>query len=414
MKSTDVIISGGGIPGLTLGILLAKAGLDVVLCDPSPLLAADNIQLSGRTSALMESSLAVLDKAGLLEKVEHLSEDLKILSVVDQQDRADFESREIGMARFGQNIQNSLLQAHAADTFRALKNARLVQDKITHFEISDTDVTAEFSNGEVITAKLLIGADGRNSPVRKGVNIEVWEHDYNQMALTGVIAHTKSHRNASTEFHFSGGPFTLVPMQDNKCSFVWMEKTEDANKMLQLSKQDIESIMQKHSQNIVGDITLVTGIAGFPIKIQNARAITANRVALIAEAAHVLSPIGAQGMNLSLRDVACLSDTVINAARLGLDFGTKTVLKTYQDERFIDISLRVAGTDALNRSVATESGLIKNLKRLGFKAAANIGPLRSILVHEALAPKASLAQDILSALETRATVKTSTRAAPTA
>ncbi len=414
MKSTDVIISGGGVPGLSLGLILAKAGLDVVVCDPSPLVKPENITLSGRTIALMESSLAVLDKAGILEKVVDTATDLKTLSVVDGDFRSDFSSSEIDMPRFGQNIAVGLMQAHAAELLLQEPSANLLQDKITDFEVNKNIVQAHLSNGEIISAKLLIGADGRNSIVRKNSNIDIWEHDYEQMALTGVIEHSKSHNNSSTEFHFSGGPFTFVPMKGNQCSFVWMEKTEDAKRILKLSKPEIEAIMQERSQNIVGKISLATSIDTFPIKIQNTKSLVGDRIALMAEAAHVLSPIGAQGMNLSLRDVACLADVILNAARIGIDFGSKQTLKKYQDERFVDISLRIAGTDALNRSVATDSTLLKKLKILGFKAASNITPLRSLLVHEALAPTSSLSQAILSALETRATVKTSTRAAPAA
>lgn len=414
MKSTDVIISGGGIPGLTLGILLAEAGLSVALCDPSPLMSAKDIKPSGRTVALMEGSLSVLARAGLLEKVENQSEDLKTLAIVDDEFHAEFHSSEIGQNRFGQNVQNSLLQAYAADKFRSLKDGYLIQDKLSDFQISENGVSATLSNGEKLSAKLLIGADGRNSFVREKSNIGVWQHDYEQMALTGLIEHTKSHKNASTEFHFSGGPFTIVPMQGKKCSFVWMEKMADAKKILTYTKPQIEKIMQDRTKGLVGDISLVSSLDSFPIKIQKSNELTANRVALIAEAAHVLSPIGAQGMNLSLRDVASLVDAILHAARLGLDIGAPSVLKKYADERYLDIQLRIAGTDALNRSVAAGNSFIRSLKNMGLKAARNIPPLRSVLVHEALAPQVSFTQAMLSDLDTRATVKTSTRAAPAA
>lgn len=414
MKSTDVIISGGGIPGLTLGIWLAKSGLSVALCDPSPLMSVDKIKPSGRTVALMESSLSVLAQAELLEKIEDKSEDLKTLSIVDGDFRADFHSKEIGLKRFGQNVQNSLLQAYAADEFRTLPNTRLIQDKLSGFEILENGVSATLSNGEKLSAKLLVGADGRNSFVREQSNIETWQHDYDQIALTGLIEHTKSHKNASTEFHFSGGPFTIVPLQGKKCSFVWMEKTQDAKKILTYSKPQIEKIMQERTQGLVGDISLVGALESYPIKIMKAKELVSDRVALIAEAAHVVSPIGAQGMNLSLRDVASLADAVLGAARLGLDIGSKAVLKKYQDERFLDIGLRIAGTDVLNRSVSANNNFIKALKNFGLKATRNIPPLRSVLMNEAWAPQVSFTQGLLSDFETRATVSTSTRAAPAA
>ncbi len=414
MKSTDVIISGGGIPGFTLGILLARAGFEVVLCDPAPLKDPAGFPPSGRTTALMESSLDILGSAGLLEKIEDISQDLKILSIVDPKYHADFKCGEIGLTRFGQNVQNNILQAYAGAEFAKLANARLIQGTLVSFETTPSGASVEFSNGETIRCKLLVGADGRNSAVRKGANIEVWEHDYDQIALTGIIKHTKPHNNASTEFHFSGGPFTIVPMQDNKCSFVWMEKTVDAKRYTSCTKQEIESVFNNRTNGFVGEITLESPLESYPIKIQKSKKLVAERVALIAEAAHVLSPIGAQGMNLSLRDVASLANVITNAARLGLDFGSSTILKKYEDERFLDISMRVMGTDALNRSVATENSFLSGLRRLGFKAATNLPPLRALLVREGLSPRVSLAQDIVSGLETRATVRTSTREAPAA
>ena len=414
MKSTDVIISGGGIPGLTLGILLVQAGLKVAVCDPSPLIDLEKIALSGRTIAVMENSLDILRRAGIAQKIEAESEELKTLSVVDEKFQADFHSREIGMDRFGQNVQLTSMQAHAASIFKSLPGALLIQDKLETFDVSDTGVQTILSNGEKLSAKILIGADGRNSLVRKNSGIEIWEHDYKQNALTGVISHTKSHKQASTEFHYAGGPFTLVPMKNNMCSFVWMEKTPDAERISKLSKSEIEALMQKKSRDIVGNVSLITPLSSHPIKIQKAKRFAAKRVALIAEAAHVLSPIGAQGLNLSLRDVAVLFESILNSARLGLDIGSAATLKPYETERFTDISMRVAGTDALNRTVATDNNFLNGLRRLGFKAATNIAPLRSLLMHEALAPTHSILQDIVPDFATRATVKTSTRAAPAA
>ena len=414
MKSTDVLISGGGIPGLTLGLLLARAGLDVTLCDPSALIAPENVNLSGRTIALMEGSLDVLDQAGLLEKVEALSEDLKILSIVDGDVRADFRSGDIGLSRFGQNIQNTLLQAHAAEAFSKAKNARLIQTTLSDFDVSPSGVTAKLANGEIIHAKLLVGADGRMSTVRTKSHIDIREHDYEQYALTGVVKHTKPHHQNSVEFHYSGGPFTVVPMKDQMCSFVWMEKSDDAKRIAALSRSEIEAVFQERSTGILGDIALATDVKSFPIRIQKANKLTAPRVALIAEAAHVLSPIGAQGMNLSLRDVSSLAHVIIKQARVGLDIGSSAALDAYEADRALDIAIRVAGTDALNRSVMTQSTLIGMLKKLGFRAASNLPPLKAILTRQALAPQFSLVQDILSGLETRATVKTSTRPAPAA
>jgi len=414
MKSTDVIISGGGVPGLSMALLLAKAGLSVIIADPAPPVPPGKVGLSSRTVALMEGSLGILDNAGLLEKVENESEDLRILSIADRDFRADFASHEIGMKRFGQNIQISLLQAHAASECAKTRGVTLLQATLTEFKTSGDTVTACFSDGTKYTAKLLIGADGRNSMVRRTSGIDLWEHDYGQSALTGVVTHTKPHHYNSIEFHYSGGPFTFVPMKENRCAFVWMEKTPDAQTFLKKTKTEIEAVLQARSQNVYGSVKLLTPLECYPIKIQKAKRLVAERVALIAEAAHVISPIGAQGLNLSLRDVASLSAKIIQAARLGLDIGGGMVLKSYEDDRLLDLNLRIAGTDILNRVVATENSFLSKLRRLGFKAVADINPLRLLMVRESLAPHHSLTQEMLSGLTTRATVKTSTRDAPAA
>ncbi len=414
MKATDVIISGGGIPGFTLALLLVRAGLDVTVCDPVDFPPPEDIKLSGRTAALMEGSLEILDRAGLLEKVTGGAQDLKVLAISDNGKRHDFSSREIGMSRFGQNIQNSMLQAHAAQEFKRVRGGHFIRGSLTNIAADDGKVTATFSNGESCSAQLVVGADGRESFVRKAAGIGVWEHDYGQTALTGVVRHAKPHHSTSTEFHYSGGPFTVVPMKGDMSSFVWMEKTADAQRIAALPKEGIEALFLQKSGGLLGDIELATPVSSFPIKIQKAHKIMGRRMALIAEAAHVLSPIGAQGLNLSLRDIAALYDLIVEAARLGLDCGSNAVLRKYEAARQADIGMRVAGTDMLNRSVATENSFIATIRRLGFRAAADIPPLRAFLVREGLSPGTSFAQAMLSGLETRATVKTSTRAAPAA
>lgn len=364
----------------------------------------------------MEGSLDILSRVGLLSKIEPLCEDLKTLSILDGNadlsEKLDFRSFEIGLDRFGKNVPNDLLQAFAFEKFMSLKNATLIQERAIEFSHGQSLVEVTLKGGETVSCRLLIGADGRNSPVRQFAGIETTEHDYDQMALTGVIQHERAHSQASTEFHYPGGPFTIVPMTGNNSSFVWMEKTEDAKKMRASSKKDIEAILNQRSKGLVGTISLSSELSAYPVKVQKSKRLVSSRIALIAEAAHVLSPIGAQGLNLSLRDAASLSDVIVKAARSGIDFGSEVALLPYEKERFIDISVRVSGTDFLNRSVATENSAFRALRKFSLKTAAKISPLKKLLIRQAWAPKTSFTQEILSGLETRATVKASTCAAP--
>lgn len=414
-QSVDVLISGAGTPGLVLGLLLVNAGLDVLICDPALPVPPADIKPTGRTSALMAGSVEILGRAGLGAYADEFGSDLKILSINDGNVRHDFSCEEIGLLYFGKNIPNDLLQSLAYLKFRQAAHADFIQGKIESFKADESGADVTLSTGAEITCRLIIGADGRNSAVRMLNNIDVTGHDYGQMAITGLISHTRPHQYASTEFHRSGGPFTLVPLKGNQSSFVWVEKTDDAEKFMTLSRQDFEKALQERSENTVGKITLVTSPQAWPLKLQGAKSLIAKRSVLIAEAAHVISPIGAQGMNLSLRDAFALSEMIIDHARLGLDFGSDLMLRKYENERRADTNIRLQGTDIYNRIVATNSGFLGALRKLSFDSISKVKPLRQLAMREGLtASYSSFSQDILSGLTTRAKARTSTRAAPAA
>lgn len=405
MKTSDVVISGGGIPGLVLGILLVQAGVKVSVMDPAKLPLPADIKPTGRTSALMEDSLTILQDAGLWDDIEPHSTDLRKLAIIDSTQHVEFSADEVGKPRFGSNIVNGLLLATAAQRFKSLPNATLYQTTVKDFAITEAGVTVTLADGTSIKTPLLVGADGRNSLVRLQSGIESKEHDYPQMALTALLNHTKSHRHTSTEFHRPGGPFTLVPMPGNVSSLVWLDTTTNIERMLRLSKKDLEQTLQDLSQGLLGTITLQTNPEAWPLKVMKAKSYTADRVALIAEAAHVLSPIGAQGLNLSLRDAQGLFNEIINAMSCGLDQGSPAVLKKYAANRALDISMRVAGTHVFNQIVATDSPFLASLRQLGLRVVSSLTPLRRMAMQEGLAPS----QETASGLTTRAKVKTSTR-----
>ena len=405
MKTRDVIISGGGIPGLILGCLLGQAGFDVCVIEPSPLPAPDKIKPSARTAALMNDSLAILDAACVWKNIEADATDLRTMSIIDHGVRADFKAEEIGQTRFGCNIVNAPLQAYAAENFRAV--GQIYQSSLQSYEIENERVIATLEDGTALTASLLIGADGRKSRVRQIAGIEVRDHDYEQMAITALLEHTQPHRFISTEFHRPGGPFTLVPMPGNTSSLVWLEPSARAEELLKLNKKDFEQQIQDLSEGLLGEISLLTTPTAWPLRMMKAHAVIAERVVLIAEAAHVLSPIGAQGLNLSLRDVKALADILNEARENGLDFGSAATLDKYARTRAADTNFRVSGTHALNQLVATDNPVISSLRRAGLRAVSAFSPLRLLAMQKGLTGGDD--QDKMSGRTTRAKVKTSTR-----
>lgn len=392
---TDILIAGGGVPGLTLALLLGRLGTSVTLVDPAPLPAVKDLRPDGRTAALMQGSLNILRNLGVWQTCENISAPLQILRIIDDKDRShpdplkvDFKAEDIGMEAFGYNIPIQALRAHLAAALKAENTVNFIQGSVKDIDFAPHTAVVTLSDNSKINTKLVIGADGRNSVVRGLADINIWEHDYGQSAITCLLSHSTPHGNISTEFHRPSGPFTLVPMPDNQSSLVWVDKTEAVNEYIAMSKHALIRAIQDRSHDMIGEIELSTDPQSWPLKAAKAKDITGHRVALMAEAAHVLSPIGAQGLNLSLRDCAVLAETIADAMRLGLDIGLKTNLRGYDIKRRFDISSRIAGSDGLMRMVSNNFSILKTLRRAGLKALSPHSPLKTFMMHQGLAPSA--------------------------
>ncbi|MDB5491823.1 MAG: 2-octaprenyl-6-methoxyphenol hydroxylase [Micavibrio sp.] len=378
-QACDVLISGGGIPGLTLSALLAGLGLTVIVVDPNPPAPVKDLKPDGRTAALMAGSVNILKAANLWGKSETYGAPLETLRIIESATaRVDFAASDIGQPYFGINMPNAIL--------RSLISGDVTTGEIHAIAADDVGLTATLDNGNVIRTRLLVGADGRDSKTRFLCNIGVWERDYGQRAITCLIDHTKPHENISTEFHRPGGPFTIVPLPGNQSSIVWVEYNEDADTFLKLSRQNFEQALQDRTEGLVGKIILATNPASWPLKALRAKSLVAPRTALIAEAAHVLHPLGAQGLNLSLRDVAALAEEIADAARNGLDIGSHNVLKAYEFRRKADVLTRLFGTDSLNRMVSNDLSLLKTLRGACLKTINAIKPLRDFAMNEGIVP----------------------------
>lgn len=387
--NTDIVISGAGPAGLTLAALLGSVGFDIVLIDaekPAP----PQDKPSGRTAALLNSSLNVLKAAGVWDDLKDKSTPLKIMKIVDDNGdnvAVEFRATDVGQQQFGYNIPNSFLKSALLSRIGSIKNIRhLAPAKLQSYGVENGKVVAQTEDGKTIRASLIVGTDGRNSIVRAVADIDAKKHDYGQMAMTCLIEHTKPHNFTSTEFHRPGGPFTFVPMPGNQSSIVWVEKTEDAKRYLSMKQGEFEQAVQDRTRGYLGTITLKSNPESWPLMLLSSETLIGPRAVLAAEAAHVLSPIGAQGLNLSLRDVASLAETITDAARLGEDIGSDTVLSRYETRRRADIKSHVIGIDGLNRAVANDMPLVKDLRRLGLKSLQKIPALKNLAMHQGLTP----------------------------
>lgn len=391
-QHTDIIIAGGGIAGLTLGVLLGRGGFSVALIEPYPPAPLAETTPTGRTVALMESSLNIVKATGVWPAVEHHAGQMRAMRIIDdsmsEQIEADFYADDIDMEQFGFNVPNSALRAALYEIVQENKAITLHTSALTDMKTAGHTVHVTLESGDELRAPLLVGADGRKSAVRTLHGIDVREKRYNQSAMTCLIHHSRSHNNTSTEFHKPAGPLACVPLPGNRSSIVWVERPEKAEALLKLKKDEFTQALQEAMHSLLGGITLETGPECWPLGSIRALKLTAPRTALIAEAAHVMSPITAQGLNLSLRDVAALAETIVDSRRLGLDIGSTAVLAQYERRRSLDVKTRVIGVDTMNRAVSNDIGLVKGLRRFGLKTIDRIHPLKTFAMRRGLAPEA--------------------------
>lgn len=388
----DLVISGGGIAGLSLALLMAGIGLDVHVIDPVDPAKLSAPKPSGRTVALMNSSANILRTAGL-NAPENIGNPLSMMRIIDKsiagahEQISEFESADIGLEQFGFNIPNNVLHHALFDLAKSHKAITLhCPAKLEHYIIENGGCIVTLDNGKTLITPLLVGADGRKSAVRALAGIKADEHNYGQSAMTFIINHSRAHNNAATEFHYPSGPLALVPLQGNQSSVVWVEKTEKAEDLIRLKKQELENLFNDKTNSILGGATLETGVESWPLCSIKAQKLTAPHVAVIAEAAHVMSPITAQGLNLSLRDVAALAEVLADGARAGLSLGDPVLLARYERRRSLDYQTRTLGVDGMMRLVSNDILPLQAARRTGFKVLDAIAPLKHFAMRHGLAP----------------------------
>jgi 2-octaprenyl-6-methoxyphenol hydroxylase len=382
-ETTDILISGGGIAGLVAAAAFGTAGFRVICIDPAaPVTEAAAVGADLRTTAFLQPARNFLDAAGLWPRLAAFATPLQVMRIVDAAGQTavtrDFDAADISDLPFGWNLPNWLLRREMLARIAQLPQVQFRPGiGFARMLTRQTAALVTLTDGSQISARLVIGADGRASPVREAAGIAVKTTRYGQRALTFAVIHDQPHSNISTEIHRSGGPFTLVPLPDYQgqpcSSVVWMEQGAEVQRLAALDPAAFEAEATARSAYLYGSLKLVSRRQIWPIISQIADTMAAARVALVAEAAHVLPPIGAQGLNMSLADMACLLDLAIASPT---DLGDVKMLDAYTKRRHPEAALRVAGIDALNRASMAGSPLVHSLRSAGIKALHDATPIR--------------------------------------
>ncbi len=382
----DVIVVGAALAGLTAGLALSKAGLDVAIVAP----AAE--REDRRTTALLAGSTDFLGRIGVWDAVRDQAAPIAVQTLIDATGRlfrapdVAFHASEIGIEAFGWNLANATLLAALRAACEDAGSLKFITGSLRSLELGEEVSTARLEDGQTLTASLVVGADGRNSVVRREAGIGAREWRYPQSALVLNFSHTLPHNDTCFEFHGREGPFTIVPLGPQLSSLVWVQTPEHATDRLNWRTDALEREIEERMRSIFGKVTIVSDIQCFPLNGMIAHMLGKSGMALVGEAGHAFPPIAAQGFNLGIRDVEVLTQLASGRPREKLG----AIGRAYHLRRAGDVALRTISVDLFNRSLFSGFAPLHIARSLGIGALASVTPLRTMLMREGVAPGSQL------------------------
>ncbi|MDN5926893.1 MAG: UbiH/UbiF family hydroxylase [Hyphomicrobiales bacterium] len=381
-NSSEILVAGAGPAGMIAALAFACNGFSVTLAGP-PAAPDDR-----RTTALMMPSLAFLKELGLFDALTESAAPLRAMRIVDGTSRlvrsptVTFRASEIGETAFGYNIPNKHLLNCLETAVRENGAIEWRESLVSGYRLSDHEAAAEL-DGDTITARLVVAADGRSSPAREAAGIRALRHGHTQSALVLNFAHTRDHGNASTEFHTETGPFTQVPLPGRRSSLVWVVHPGTAERLVEMSDDAISVEIEERMQSMLGKVQVEPGRQVYPLSSAMPSRFGARRVALVGEAAHLFPPIGAQGLNLGVRDI---HDLVAITCASREDPGSPATLLRYDARRRPDIMARSGAVNMLNYSLLSDFLPAQFMRSAGIGLLAGFAPLRGFFMREGLRP----------------------------
>jgi 2-octaprenyl-6-methoxyphenol hydroxylase len=386
---TDLLIGGGGFAGLALAIALRQAlgeSFAVTVADP-----ALRAETSGdpRASAIAAAARRLFEAIGVWDTVAANAQPMLDMVVTDS--KLDDAVRP-SFLTFGGEVEPGEPFAHMIEN-RYLVDALVAKARelgvdlrataVTSFENTPKAIVVHLADGEPISARLLVGADGARSKIREQAGIATTGWNYDQSAIVTTVAHEREHHGRAEEHFLPAGPFAILPLTGRRCSIVWTETAREAERMVALPDEEFHAELEKRFGLQLGDIEVIGPRRAFPLGLHTARAFIGERLALVGDAAHIIHPIAGQGLNMGLRDVAALAEAVADAARLGLDIGGADVLERYQRWRRFDTMTMGAATDGLNRLFSNHSDVLRLVRDIGLGMVERLPALKQMFIREA-------------------------------
>jgi 2-octaprenyl-6-methoxyphenol hydroxylase len=388
----DVAIVGGGIAGTTLAAILGDAGLTVALIERQPPAALEGSAYDGRTTAITYGSRKLLEAAGLWADLAPHACPIDDIRVADDASPlfVHFDSREVGDNPLGSIVENRLIRRSLYKRIGELATVtQIAPATVAGLETGGALARLALADGREVAADIVIGADGRDSFIRGAAGIETIGWMYKQQAIVTILGHELPHDHVAVENFLPAGPFAMLPMTDaadgtHRSSVVWTDRLDAVPLYMQLEPPAFEAELQRRAGEWLGRVWEIGPRFTYPLQLKHAKRYVAPRVALIADAAHVIHPIAGQGLNLGMRDIALLSELLVDRRRTGLDLGNPDLLRRYERLRRGDNIAFSAATDILDRLFSNDIPPIKLARRVGLGTVNRIPPLRHFFMRRAM------------------------------
>jgi 2-octaprenyl-6-methoxyphenol hydroxylase len=388
-ERVDVLIAGAGFAGLALGIALRQGlgeAFKVTVADPA---LGKSHTGDARASAIAAAARRMFETIGVWDKVAGEAQPILDMVVTDSKLQDAVRPTYLTFAGeiapgepFAHMIENPVL-VDALVKRAKVDGVELRSDAVTGFDAGGDRIDVRFADGETLSAKLLVAADGARSAIREAANIQSVGWNYDQSGIVCTVMHERDHQGRAEEHFLPAGPFAILPLKGNRSSIVWTEEKREAERIVALPDDAFHAELEKRFGLKLGEIEATGPRRAYPLGLSVARSFVADRIALVGDAAHVIHPIAGQGLNLGLRDVAALAEAIADAARLGLDPGGPDVLDRYQRWRRFDTMAMGVATDGLNRLFSNRSDVLRVMRDVGLGLVDRVPALKEVFIREA-------------------------------
>lgn len=363
--NADVVIAGAGFVGLALGAALSRAGLDVAICDPALVKTTPD---DPRASALVAGAKNLMQAIGAWEAAAHDAQPVTRMEISDA--RLAEVMRPVMLTFDGTDdaksyiVPNTTIRAALFDAAKAA-GVTFIPQAISSYAAGRARTVATLADGAEISAALLVAAEGAHSPLRKLAKIRTQGWRYDQTAIVTTVKLEHPHEGVAIQHFLEGGPFALLPLQNDRASVIWSERKIEAQRLNALPDAEFRAALQERAGWRFGEIALDAPRAIRPLELRVARSFISDRLALVGDAAHIMHPLAGQGLNIGFRDVAALAESIADAARLGGDIGAPDVLTRYESWRRFDTMTMLASTDALLKLFTLRGSPLRLLRDAG-------------------------------------------------